>query len=152
MIELRVDGADKLARVTKALRDAGNKELAKELRAGITRATKPLKQSAKKNAAASLPTRGGLGARVARTTITTSRRGGAKNPGIRLVAKKNAVKDPARLNAGRARHPVYGRPPWVLQDVPPGWFTKPMQDGAPVVRSELITALDAVAVKIARAV
>lgn len=152
MIELRVEGADKLARVSKALKQAGDKELAKELRAGITRAVKPLKQAAKASASSTLPSRGGLGKRVSRTSLPHAKRGGAKNPGIRITAKPNAVKDPLRLDRGRARHPVYGRAPWVLQNVTPGWFSKPMGDGSPAVQSEIVTALDTVAVKIARAV
>lgn len=152
MIELRVEGADKLARVSKALRQAGDKDLAKELRQGITRAVKPLKVAAKQSASSTLPSRGGLGKRVSRTSLPHSKRGGAKNPGIRIKALPNAVADPLRIDRGRVRHPVWGRGPWVLQDVTPGWFTKPMNEAGPAVRAEIAAALDVVAAKIARSV
>lgn len=150
MAELRIEGAEKLARVSKALRHAGDKELAKEFRAGLTRAVKPMKAAAKKSALSTLPARGGLAKRVSKTTMPTKRRGGARNPGLRVTAKPNAVADPMRMDRGRIKHPVWGRGPWVLQNVKPGWFTKPMEDSAEEVREELVKALDTVAAKIVR--
>jgi hypothetical protein len=148
-VDLKVVGADQLARVSRALRDANAKDLKQELRRGLGQATKPLRIAAKANAAAVLPRRGGLGARVARTRMTTRIRTGG-NPLVQIKAAANAVNDPLRIDRGRIRHPVWGRGPWVLQDVPKGWFTKPMQKGAPVVRPELIHAMDDVARKVAR--
>ena len=151
-VDLKIVGTDKLRDVTRALREAGDvgKGLKKELIKGINRATKPLRVAAKVNAAAKLPKRGGLAKRVAKTRMTTKTRTG-RDPSVRILAGKNAVADPSRIDRGRIKHPVWGRGPWILQDIPKRWFTEPMQEGAPIVRPELIDAMDDVARKIARA-
>lgn len=141
-------GADQFKRVARALREAGDKELRAELYKAINRRVKPLSQDAKRNAAASLPQSGGLAARVARTRITARRRTG-RNPGLSLVAQRNAVKDPRRIDRGMVRHPVFGRGS-VLQRVEPGWFSEPMLRGAPRVRRELVLALTVVERKLSR--
>lgn len=145
---MRIQGGEKLVRVSKALKDAP-KELRGELTKGITRAVRPLKQSVRAEAKSSLPRRGGLGARVARTKLPHRRRATGRGAGLRVLAQPGAVADPRRIDRGRVRHPVFGRGPWVLQDVPEGWFTRPMRDGAPTVRRELLQVMDDIARKIA---
>lgn len=156
-LDLRIEGADQLSKVAVALKQHGSKELRGELTKAITRSVKPLKKDVKAHATNVLPSRGGLGARVAKTTLQHRRRTSASNPGISIHAKPSSrtLRDPARVDKGRARHPVYGmaasRAAWVLQDVPPGWFTKPLQDGGSEVREEIVKAMQDVADKIARA-
>jgi hypothetical protein len=53
-----------------------------------------------------------------------------------------------RIDRGRVRHLTYGHKPWVLQDVRKGWFTDPLEAGAPEVRKDLTAAMDTVARKI----
>lgn len=142
-MSLEVQGGDQLAALAKRFKGAP-----KELRSGftkaITKAVVPLKKAAKRSAQDRLPGRGGLARRVAKTTLRHKRRAGA-SAGIRIEANTNAVKDPLRLDRGRAKHPTYGHKPWVLQDVRKGWFTDPMQEGAPLVRRELTTVMDDIA-------
>jgi hypothetical protein len=45
---------------------------------------------------------------------------------------------------------VFGRGPWVLQDVTPGWFRKPMEEGGPIVAKEMIGVLNDVSAQIGR--
>lgn len=151
MINVEVVGAEKFATLAKALRQAGDKDLQRELYAALNRSTKPLKADAKASAAATLPSRGGLGKRVAKTRMTTKRRTG-RNPSVSIAANPGAVADPKRIDRGRIKHPVFGRGPWVLQDVPWGWFTRPMHEGASEVRKQLVKAIDDVAAKVARSV
>ena len=151
MADLRVEGADKFDVLAKALKRIGDKGLSKELYAGLNRATKPLKEAAKESAGENLPRRGGLNKRVAKARLSTRRRGG-RNPGVRIVAKGMAQLE--RIDKlGRVRHPVGGhRDRWVDQEIPEakGWFTEPMQAGAPEVRKELVKTLDDVARKAAQ--
>lgn len=152
-VDLRVDGADQLARVAKVLRTTGNATLRRELYAGIQRATKPLKAAAKDAARAQLPKRGGLNEFVAGSKLATRSRGGGRTPGVRITATKTGGHDLRAIDNGRLRHPVFGnRAAWVTQSVKPGWFTKTMQDGAPVVRKEIVSVLDDVADQLAREV
>ena len=150
MADLEIRGADTFARVSKALKRAGDKELRKELYAGINRATKPMRAEAKKSAERNLPRTGGLNKRVARARLTTRRRTG-KNPGISIVAK--GMDQLALMDRGYVRHPVFGnRKRWSTQPIPDaeGWFTTPMEDGAPQARKEIVKSLDGIAKKLAR--
>jgi hypothetical protein len=149
-VDIRVQGADKFGKLAKALKQAGDKELQKELYSAINRATKPMRAEAKKSAEQNLPKTGGLNSRVARTRMSTRRRAG-RDPGVRIVAK--GMDQLELMDQGRVRHPVYGnRARWVNQPIPDakGWFTKPMEEGAEEVRRELLTAIDEVAKKLER--
>lgn len=147
--DLSVTGADDLARVAKALRELGDKGLQRELYSGLNRATKPLKESARRSAENILPKRGGLGERVAKTRMSTRRRTGPNTAGVRIQSKVDA-----RIDRGEVRHPVFAQPGrprvWVSQKVTAGWFTKPMEAGADDVRRELVQVIDDVAKKIDR--
>ncbi|MGH6690905.1 MAG: hypothetical protein ACREF4_09535 [Gammaproteobacteria bacterium] len=144
-----VVGGQQLAVLTQRLRAAGRKDMTRELRKGLNRATKPLKAAAKANAKASLPKRGGLGRRVARTKMVTKTRTG-RVAEVRILAKPGAVADPGRIDRGRIKHPVFDRGPWVLQDVTPGWFRKPMREGGPVVQRDLVVVMNVVSAQIGR--
>lgn len=150
MAQLEVQGAEKFEKVAKALKQAGDKELRKELYSAINRATKPLRANAKKSAERNLPKSGGLNKRVARARMSAQRRTG-RNPGVKIVAKGMDQFD--LMNRGMVRHPVYGnRRRWVNQPIPEAkdWFTEPMQNGAKDVRREIVDAIDDVAKKLAR--
>lgn len=144
---IEVQGGEKLVALAKRLKGAP-KELRGELTKAITKSLQPLKAAAKKSAVEKLPRRGGLGKRVAKTTLRHKRKATGRGAGIRIEAQPNAVKDPLRIDRGRVRHPTYGRRPWVLQDVRKSWFTEPMREGAPAVQRELIQAMDDIARKI----
>jgi hypothetical protein len=151
-VEVRVVNTEDFIALSRALRKYGGRELKRELTTGITKATKPLKQAAKASARERLPSRGGLGRRVARTSLPHKQRTTGGHAGIRIEAKANAVADPFRIDRGRVAHPVFGRGPIVFQDVPPGWFTEPMQEGEGGVRKELLSTLERVANKIVRSI
>lgn len=149
MSDFEIRGAEKFEKVAKALK-SGDKELRKELYAGLNRATKPMRAAAKKSAGDNLPRAGGLNKRVARARLSTRRRTG-KNAGISIVAK--GMDQLALMDRGYVRHPVYGdRGRWVTQPIPDseGWFTKPMEDGKPQAQREIVKSLDDVAKKLAR--
>lgn len=143
-MSIEAQGGEQLAALAKRFKGAP-----KELRSGftkaITKAVVPLKKAAKKSAADRLPGRGGLGKRVAKTTLRHKRKATGATAGLRIEAQPNAVKDPLRLDRGRAKHPTYGHKPWVLQDVRKNWFTDPMEQGAPEVQRELLSVMDDVA-------
>ena len=141
MIEIR--GAEQLATLSKRLKEAGDKDLKKELSAGIRQAMEPLKQEVRQSALRTLPQRGGLARRTAKTSLRVTR----SARGIRLVGKSSdSIR---RMNSGTIRHPVFGnRSVWVDQRIPPGWWDRPTQSAAPQVRADLLKAMDRVARKI----
>lgn len=132
MIELR--GADQLQALSVRLKDLGDKELKREFSKAISAATKPLVQDLRQSARETLPKKGGLNERVARSQIRTVRRASSRTQGIRVVAKNPYAL--GRLDQGRVRHPVFGRNVWVDQTVKSGWWTRPTEAiGPDVIRS-----------------
>ena len=132
---VEVEGAEQLAALSKALRTMGDKDLQRELYAGINRGTKPLKVKLRASLERHLPKHGGLAAAKARSLkLRTSRRTGARIAGIRVTAAGGQA---TRMDTGSFRHPVFGRAPWQTQRITPGWFTGPTEASAPVVRAEI---------------
>lgn len=149
-MDLRIEGAEQLDRLSRELRAVGNKDLRRDLYRGIQRATKPLKERAKDAARSKLPKRGGLNEFVAASKFATKTRGSGANVGVRITAAK-AGHDVRSIDRGRLRHPVFGnRSVWVNQSVEPGWFSETIDDGAPVVRGELIEVIRDVARRLSR--
>ena len=121
-------------------------ELPREIIDALENAAPSLERAAKESAAANLPHRGGLAAIVASSGMSTQRRAG----GIRIVAR--GITQLKLTDAGRVRHPVYGKPgTWVTQAIPKAreWFEKPIRKGESKIREELKKALDKIARQIA---
>lgn len=107
-------------------RKAVVRELRKELRAPLPK----VRQAVRAAAVSDLPSRNGLGAWVAKSTITVSTRLGAKSAGISLRGGRNSQRkrsDIRAIDAGKVRAPSWGhRGPgaWHVQTVKDGFFTK----------------------------
>lgn len=155
-MDLRVKGAHQLADLGRDLRQAGDqgKELKREISKAAQRATRPVKREFPAAIADRLPS--GLADWVNAALKTTTRiRLSGRNVGVRIRIrrpKQGGEADVNRLDRGRARHPTYGRRPWVLQDVQ-GQFVKQVMEGlvARRARREFIRAIDEVKAKIRRA-
>lgn len=163
-VEFRQVGGLRLDTVVRTLRTL-DKPLQKEVYAGLTRAVKPLTAAVKREAAATLPHRGGYARLMAaQVRIRVNRRGGTA---IRLVAAargRREQRDVRRANAGELRHPVYGRRrlrlwtkttprrripggqpipnPWTTTAVRPGFVYRPVDRNGLTVRQELIAAVE----------
>lgn len=142
-MDVKITGADNLAKVAARVREVGDKSLKSELTKGINRATKPLREQAKKAAATKLPQSGGLAALVAKSKFTTKTLTGS-NPAVRIMVKGTGL----TTDKGFVKHRVFGTDVWVTQQVQGGWFTDTMREGAPVVQKELLESMDDVARKI----
>jgi hypothetical protein len=135
-----INGADQLIRLSKALKEAGAKDLQRELAKAINTAMKPVKADLQRSAG-SLPRRGGLAAEIAGSKYSTRRN---KN-GLRLVAKgKYSL---YHLDQGQVRHGKGNK----VQSIQPGWFTDVTEAAAPEVRKEITDAMQIVIRKIDRA-
>jgi len=119
------------------LRAAGEegKVFRRELLAGIRAAAAPAPQAVKASARSLLPKSGGLNEYVASSRIGVRTRLTGKAVGVRIAGSKG-VHNLRRLDRGFVRHPVFGR--WVAgvddQEIPEGWFTKPLEKSEPKVR------------------
>lgn len=149
-VDLTISGADRLERIGRQLKASGNKDLRKELLAGIQRAAKPLKAVAQEAARSELPKKGGLNEFVASGKWSVRTRSGGRNPGVTVVGKKSGH-DVAAINRGRLRHPVFGhRAVWVTQTIRPNLITDALAKRAPDVRGELVKVLDRIADEVRR--
>ena len=167
-----IEGARDLERLYLRVRAVGDNELRKELLRGIRVAVKPLPVAIKAAAKSDLPSSGGLGASIARSSITSRTRTSSSShgeAGVRLIGqkereasksarrgKKGKAKPPARyldiasLDRGRLRHPLFGnRERWFSQQVKPGFWTNTINERADEIQRDLVQVLDDVAGKIA---
>lgn len=137
--------AAQMKAVSRAVREAGDKELKKALTKGTGAAVEPAKEAVKASARAELPHRGGLAESIASSKFRVQRLTGAA-PGIRLIMRRpkehgGGISDLRRMNAGSLRHPVYGRRKWVLQKIPSGWFTRPLEALKPQISRDVAAAV-----------
>lgn len=151
-VDLRVTGAEDLARIGKALRQAGTegRGLRKELLKGIRTAVGgPMRKATRESWRSKAPHRGGLNKRGLRMAVQTNTRNG-DSLGVRLITKSpNGYNLDSIDKTGAIRHPVFGRRnAWAVTRIAPGIFTEPQEAAAPDVRKEIIRVIDAVNRKI----
>jgi hypothetical protein len=153
MADLEIQGAEEFAAVAKALKQAGEKDLQKELRVAIQRAAEPMVDAVREHIEQYLPDRYAAVLAPALKTGQSWRTGGSVT-GLVLTgyakgrSKRRYVK---AINAGILRHPVWGnRSAWVAQQVRPGFWDEPMANAAEKPTEEIQQALGDVAGKLAR--
>jgi hypothetical protein len=146
--------ADELARLSAALREAGEREWRKQVTQGIKRSAEATLPDIPKALKPHLPDRY---AKVLEDDLrlTVSVKTGATDPGVWIVGRPVSKQRKLRIiNAGNLRHPVFGqhgvpRRQWRWRDqeepsVHPGWFSGPCENSRPEVRKEIEAALDSV--------
>lgn len=147
-----IEGANQFGALAKRLKDAGDKELKKELYSAISRAAKPVAADVKANVPNYMP-KGYQATLSGSLRISTTKRASARDPGITIRARAKGKSEPryvGPLDNGELRHPVYGnRNVWRVTTVKPGFFTAEVQKHADNVRNEISTAMQLVAEKAA---
>lgn len=157
MGDIEVRGLDDLARLSRAMRGAGEqgKGLRRQLNSSLNAETKPTRLAMRAAIVPGLPKSGGLAADVLKSTrFTTSIRTAAGSAGVSIRARgRRAIK---RMNdRGSVRHPIWGRRSvWVVQTkgVHLGFLRKPFQQSAPRMRQAALGAIARVRDQIYRSV
>ncbi len=139
--DFKVEGADKFFALSKRMKAAGQGDLRKELNKALRQVAAPLKTATQAAARSKLPSRGGLAALVAKEPQRVQVRTGTGTAGVRIVVGKKGGGARA-ADQGVIRHPVFGRPVFVSQNVEPGWFSQTVQDEAPAIRDEVARVLE----------
>jgi hypothetical protein len=147
-----VSGAEELKRLGRDLKDAGNKDLRKEMLRSGRRLGPPVKAEIRESALAMLPKRGGLAALIAAAKIRVSVRLQVRAVGVRFVGKWSGH-DLEGIDEGKVRHPIRQRRVekergrkalWVSQNVPAGYWSKTFEGpAANLARREWLEAVDA---------
>lgn len=135
-----------LAALGKRLRDAGDRQLINELRRTIRAATEPTRDAIQQSALDTLPQSGGLNRWAAvKPTTAVNMTGKTSRVSVKAQVKGHDI---AALNAGTARHPVFGnRKVWKANSVTPGFFDKPVEATSEKLRGDVLAAIEAVATK-----
>lgn len=144
-VVVRFEGSDRLVAVGRGFRDAGrdgSKSIKRETLKGLHRASFPLRKAAKREARSILPKGGGLNKRVQSSRMSTRVRFLGRDPSVRIEAK--GMQQLEMIDRGWVNHLTFGHLPWTVSPVPSGWFTRPMQQGLPLVREEISRSLDEV--------
>lgn len=147
----RVRGVDDLERLGRMLKETGDKELKKELLAGVRKEGKPAVKAVKDSIGDYVPQSGGAADAVRRSTIGVRTTLSGKNVGIRIRGTGRQVQNLKRINAGFLRHPVFGnRDAWVDQRIKPGFFDEPLMKRKDDVTHGIKRVLDDIAARIER--
>jgi hypothetical protein len=151
VLDVRVDGGQKLATLGKALRGA-DRAYRKQLRGRLRDAVKPLGQDVKQQMPTYLPRRYAQVLQRAFRPRIKIRTGGLAAVRVIAVAKgKGRPREVKAIDGGTLRHPVFGnRRLWVAQRVRAGFWSDPMQAGAPKVRRQVVEIINDVHAQIAK--
>jgi hypothetical protein len=107
------------------------KQVLTEFRKEVRKPVPAIRKAIRARAIATLPNRGGLGAWVAKSTVSVRFKLSGRSSGITLKGSRKSLRDKSdlrRIDAGRLRAPSWGRRgpgQWHNQAVTPGFFTKP---------------------------
>jgi hypothetical protein len=155
--DFAVHGADQFLRLSKALKEAGQTGLRKELNKAIRDGVKPVIPKAKKRLEDGLPRAIAKSAVQQVVQVKTGR-----DPGVSVAVRfgsKRASNAQLANSQGMIRHPVFadGKKTrkewrWVNQNVPnaKGWFDDTYTAAAPDLRRAIEAAMQAVADRIVR--
>lgn len=145
-MDVRISGADQihaLARHIKALGDAG---LGREMAVALTKAVEPVGKAITREAGIVAPS--GYEPVLTRSlqhrrTVRASR----TQASVRLTTTakgKQENRDLPSLNAGRLRHPVFGRRknPWTVTGIPSGFYDRGTEKAAGEAEKQLLAVLD----------
>jgi hypothetical protein len=156
------DAATEFEALARALKDAGEKGLQRELRKAIRDAAQPLaRQVADVNHLKPYMPNRYAEVLAEDLTVTISQRLGTV-PGVTLRAKgRRKSRHVSRLNQGILTHPVFGTEAqelaatahgrgwtWVSQDIRPRYFDDPVAASGPEVRRQIEAALRRIIAKI----
>jgi hypothetical protein len=144
--DVRIEGLDDIAALTRDLRRMGEKDLPKAMRAAGKRIGEPAGDLIRQAAIDTLPSKGGLnewvGGRIKSTTLV---RMAGKNVGIKIKTKhkgERGLSDLGALNRGKARHPLFGdKGHWYLTPVTAGFVGKALQPMADTAEAEFLAAV-----------
>jgi hypothetical protein len=150
-VDARVEGAEQLVALARAVKATGDGQLRKDMLAGLRKAAKPIADAVKNDYRDGLPKTGGLNEFVASARIAPRTRTSGKNAGLRIVATKSGH-DMQAIESGLIRHPTYGHQPYVSQSVEAGLGEKGVQKAAPEATRDIEASMQDTLSRIRRSV
>lgn len=152
-IEVRVEGAAELRKVSAQIRAEGRKDLGRQMGKALAAAADPLKQAIRDSAAQTLPHGGGYaGAFDKSLRFRANQKGDGNQASYSLVTYADGTserRDIRALETGNLRHPVFGRSrpgarkgersanPWSVTSIRAGFHKRGTKDAADKVQKQL---------------
>lgn len=164
MVSVTVSGQVKLVSTAARIRAEGNKSLAKEMGARIKASLDPVDRAILASVAATMPS--GYAPVLSRSlkfrkqVATTGRRAAVRHVTYATGSKER--RDVAALEAGRLRHPVFGRSragrrrgerianPWAVTKVQAGFHARGTRNAMEHAEDAMVTVLDGLATRLGR--
>jgi len=146
------NNGERLAALARALKNAEEKVLLRELRKGVRTPLLALLPKIEESARQKIPKRGGFQAKfIPSLRLRVQQRNTGRYPGVRLVA--NYPGRISRIDQGFLRHPIFPDTEtktrdewdWLSQKIPAGFFTDPIKADLAEVRASVEDAMDRVA-------
>lgn len=164
MLDARIVGSAQLRAVADSIRATGDRGLAREMSTALQRAAKPVKASIRAEADRVMPSRGGYQQAFSRSLhFRTTVRNANRQAFFRLLTFADGTserRDIRALEAGRLRHPVFGRSrntrlgripnPWSATRITPGFHQRGTADAADAAEAEMKNVLDEFASRLAK--
>jgi hypothetical protein len=157
-LEVHVVGAATLHRVAAQMRAEGRKDLSRAMSTALSKATEPVKRSIKESAAATMPREGGYAAALDKSLrFRMQRRGSGDTAAVTLVTYADGTserRDVVALEAGRLRHPVFGRSrpgsrkgerhanPWAVTSIRAGFHKRGTDHAADEAQRQLESVIE----------
>lgn len=154
MVEVRIDGQAQIRKLAAHIRASGDKGLGRELAKALEKAVEPLKQAIVTSAGQAMPS--GYTATLTRSLRhRRTTRVAARQASVRLATFGEGAKerrDLPSLEAGRLRHPVYGRSrptrrgrsanPWAVTRIRSGFYERGIQRAGDEAEKRALVVLD----------
>lgn len=138
-ISQKVDSSD-YGKFAASVKDA-DKEVQKAFRKAFREIARPLGQSVVRSGSASMPSRGGLRARLASSKVGVAASFG-RDPKVTLRLGAKPSIGLKTLNSGQVRHPVWKTGVWVSQRVPSGTYDQAFQAAGPLAQRRMAAATE----------
>ena len=164
-LDIRVLGAANLHKVAAQIRAEGRKDLAREMSAALTKATEPIRRAIRASADQTMPREGGYQAAFDKSLrFRNSRRNQANQATVNLTTYADGSserRDIKALEAGRLRHPVFGRSrpgrrkgervanPWAITSILAGFHKRGTDGAIDEAEQELVKVVDDLAERLA---
>lgn len=145
-LEFKVSGAERFHRLADLFKELDNEGLGREMARALTKAVDPLGKAITEEAGKAAP--GGYrGTLTASMKHRRSVRNTRTQASVRLTTTAKGVKenrDLPAINAGRLRHPVFGRrrSPWSTTRVRSGFYDRGIAIAGPKAEKQLLEVLD----------
>lgn len=146
MIDVSVSGAEQIHALAKHIKELGDAGLGREMARALTKAVDPISMAINEEATKVAPS-GYVEALTRSLKHRRSVRSSSRQASVRLTTQARGqqdLRDLPSLNAGRLRHPVFGRrrSPWAVTAIPSGFYDRGTKKAADAAEKQLQVVID----------